>query len=242
MDNDPRALAQRKGSGIYLTLGPAALQAAIEVNLGGPLLSLFTSNEVYTRLLAGASTSTRQAAGAIFAEASPLSQMALIRALYSRRVSVGVLLSESTANQEAQLRRAARSNDLDIEVQFVSSGENVVRALNRLRAATVLLTIPDHDLYTAESLRNILESTYRHGQGVIGFTPSLVAAGTLAAAYASIDDTVAHAAEIVSAMASGQPSESRYPLYWRVAVNDTVARSLNLVVNGAVRGLGNLPP
>ncbi len=241
-DSDPRALAQRRGPAVYVSLGPAALQAGLGVSLGGPLLSLFTSNEVYTRLVKASGSSLRQQTGAIFAEASPESQMELIRALYTRKVDVAVLLSESTANQEASIRRAARANDLDIEVQFVSQGESAVRALTRVRSATVLLTVPDRDLYTAESLRDILESTYRRGQAVIGFTPSLVTAGTLAAAYAGIDDTVAHAAELVTAMAGGQPPEPRYPLYWRVAVNDTVARSLNLVVADRVRGLGNPPP
>lgn len=241
-DSDARALAQRRGPAVYVSLGPAALQAGLGVSLGGPLLSLFTSNEVYTRLVTAASSSSRQQTGAIFAEASPESQMELIRALYTRKVDVAVLLSESTANQEASIRRAARVNDLDIEVQFVNQGESAVRALTRVGSATVLLTVPDRDLYTAESLRNILESTYRRGQAVIGFTPSLVTAGTLAAAYASIDDTVAHAAELIAAMAAGQPPEPRYPLYWRVAVNDTVARSLNLVVADRVRGLGNPPP
>lgn len=241
-DSDARALAQRRGPAVYVSLGPAALQAGLGVSLGGPLLSLFTSNEVYTRLVTVSGSSLRQQTGAIFAEASPQSQMELIRAIYTRKVDVAVLLSESTANQEASIRRAARANDLDIDVQFVSQGESAVRALTRVRSATVLLTVPDRDLYTAESLRDILESTYRRGQAVIGFTPSLVTAGTLAAAYASIDDTVAHAAELVTAMTGGQPLEPRYPLYWRVAINDTVARSLNLVVADRVRGLGNPPP
>lgn len=242
-DVDPRALAQRRGAGVYLSLGPAALEASLAAPLGGPLLSLFTSNETYTRLLAAtAPPASRQPVGAIYAEASPQNQMGLIRALYARRVAVGVLLSESTANQESVLRRAARGNDLDIEVQLVRQGESAVRALNRFSAANVLLTIPDREIYTADSLRNILESTYRRGQGVIGFTPSLVAAGTLAAAYAGIDDTVAHAAELVPGLANGQAPEARYPLYWRVAINDTVARSLNLVVSSTVRSLGNVPP
>jgi putative ABC transport system substrate-binding protein len=241
-DSDARALAQRRGPGVYASLGPAALQAGLDANLGGPLLSLFTSNEVYTRLLAGAASTQRQQTGAIFAEASPQSQMELIRALYERKVAVAVLLSESTANQETIIRRAARANDLDIEVQLVNQGESAVRALTRLRSAAVLLTVPDRDLYTAESLRDILESTYRRGQAVIGFTPSLVTAGTLAAAYASIEDTVAYAAELVAAISNGQPPEPRYPHYWRVAVNDTVARSLNLVVAERVRGLGSPPP
>ena len=168
--------------------------------------------------------------------------MMLIRALYARRVGVGVLLTESTAAQETELRRAARSADLDIDVQFVERGENAVRALTRVASSTVLLAVPDRDLYTVDNLRNLLESTYRRGQGVIGFSASLVNAGTLAAAYSSIDDTVAQVGEVAATMAAGRLPDPQYPRYWRVAVNDSVARSLNVVVSDAARRLGNFPP
>lgn len=239
---DVRGLARRRGPAVYLALGPAALQAALEADLEGPLLSLFASSEAWARVLAGSPRPPRTPVSAIHAEASPHSQMTLIRTLYSRRVGVGVLLTAGTAAQEAALRRAARGVDLDIDVQFVEPGENVVRALTRVAASTVLLAVPDRDLYTVDNVRSVLESTYRRGQGVIGFSASLVNAGTLAAAYSTIDDTVAQAAEVTSAMAAGRTPDPQYPKYWRVAINDSVARSLNLVVADAARRLGHFPP
>ena len=240
--SDVRGLAQRRGPAVYLALGAAALQAALDAGLDGPLLSLFTSNEAFTRVLGSSPRQPRAAVSAIHAEASPHSQMMLIRTLYARRVGVGVLLTESTAAQEEALRRAARSADLDIDVQLVERGENAVRALTRVVSSTVLLAVPDRDLYTVDNLRNLLESTYRRGQGVIGFSASLVNAGTLAAAYSSIDDTVAQVGEVAAALAAGRLPDPQYPRYWRVAINDSVARSLNVVVSDAARRLGNFPP
>jgi len=40
---------------------------------------------------------------------------------------------------------------------------------------------------------------------------------------------------------AGRLPEPTYPRFWRVAVNETVARSLNIVVSDEVRHLGNKP-
>lgn len=240
---DIRTLTQRRGTAVYLPLGPAALQATLDSEVSGAsILSLFVSAEAYSRTLGALQRRARSQCTAIFAEASPASQMQLIRALFARRVSVGVLLSDATSRQEAMIRRAAGSAGLDVDIQLVESGENVLRALTRVSSAAVLLTLPDPELYTPETLRGILESTYRRNQPVIGFSASLVSAGTLAAAYSSIDDTIAHAAEVITSMAGGRIPDAQHPLYWRVAVNQNVARSLNVVVGDAVRTLGNFPP
>ena len=239
---DVRAFLQRRGPAVYLALGPAALQAALDADLGEPLLSLFVSNDAYTRVLAAVAKRPRAPVSAIYAEASPHNQMALVRALYARRVGVGVLLTSNTSRQEAALRRAARSADLDLDLQYVEPGENIIRALARLRSAGVLLAVPDRDIYTADNLRNILESTYRRNQAMIGFSASLVNAGTLAAAYPTIHDTIAQVGDVIAVMAAGRIPEPQYPVYWRVAINDSVARSLNIVVSDAARTLGNFPP
>jgi ABC-type uncharacterized transport system substrate-binding protein len=115
------------------------------------------------------------------------------------------------------------------------------RALTRLQSATVLLIFPDAALYTPQSLRQLLESTYRRRQPVIGFSAGLVAAGTLASAYTDIDDTVFHLDMLVEKAADGRIPEPTYPRYWRVAINDNVARSLDLVVDDSVRALGERP-
>lgn len=233
---------QRRGSAVYVALGPAALEHALEAPLREPLLSLFCSSEAFARLMNAAGRPSRGSVSAIHAEAAPLSQMSLIRALYARRLNVGVLLSAGTRQQEPALRQAARTAGVDIDVRLIEPEEDTLRAAVRLRTSTVLLMVPDRRLYTIDNLRNVLESTYRSNQAVIGFSTSLVNAGTLAAAYSSIDDTVAQLETVAAAMAAGRHVEPQHPLYWRVAINDSVARSFNVVVTDAARGMGNFPP
>jgi ABC-type uncharacterized transport system substrate-binding protein len=237
---DVRTLVARSGPGLYLAVGPAALQAALAADVPGTLVSSFVSSEAFRRLRSAVPARGRTLTG-VYAEASPAAQMQLIRHLYRRRVMVGVLLSASTRHLQPAIERAADGADLAVSFVEVHPGESPVRSLAALTSASVLLAVPDPDLYNAEVARAILESTYRRRQGVIGFSKSMVGAGTLAAAYATLDDVVAQLDEMIDALLAGQVLEPQYPAYWRVAINESVARSLDIVVDAGTRTLGNLP-
>ena len=71
------------------------------------------------------------------------------------------------------------------------------------------------------------------------FERAMVSAGTLGAAYASIEDVVAQLGDIVDALMAGRTVDAQYPQYWRVAINESVARSLDVIVDASARGLGN---
>lgn len=230
----------RRPSTVALAIGPAALRAALDDNGEGPVMSLFSSQSTFNRL-AGAIPSGARRVSAIFAEAAPEAQLQLIRALFERKVAVGVLLSETTAHLEARLERAARRHDLELKVHRVAPGANVVRELNVLVASDVLLALPDPNLYNGNTLPSLLDSTYRRGKPLIGFSASFVEAGALAAAIATAEDV---AAQVQDALADPDPSrlpEPAYPLYWRVVVNEQVARSLNIPIADTVRALGTRP-
>jgi putative tryptophan/tyrosine transport system substrate-binding protein len=235
----PRALA-RPGAAVYIALGPAALRAALEASIEGPLLALYVSNEAFREILSSVRADRRRfAVTAIYAEPSPVFQMRLIRAIYKRQISVGVLLTEKTAHIELPLRQAARMNDIELVVERVELNENPLRALAQSPAIGVWLAIPDRSLYTPESLRNILESTYRRGQAIIGFSAALVRAGTLASVYSTIEDNLMQAKDVIEQLGAGRAVLPQYPTSWRIIVNDNVARSLNIPIEEDVRSMGN---
>ncbi|AKJ27115.1 hypothetical protein [Caldimonas brevitalea] len=238
---DPKVLARRAGPAIYLAIGPAALQAGLEAELQ-PLVSLFTSSQTYQQVVAASTRPTRhQGVTAIYPEVSPQIQLEVIAALYRRPVSVGVLLSELTEPLAQGLQRAAGALGLDLLVRRAASRANVVRELGELGGAKVILAIPDGSLYTKENLALVLESTYRRGQPVVGFSAALVHAGTLASAYASVEDVVAHFDQLEPQLGAGPLPPPQYPLYWRVLINDHVAKSLGVVVPEGVRDMGRRP-
>jgi len=241
--NDVKAMANREAAAIYFAIGPAALVAASTSGLHGPVLSLFTSRQTFEQIVAKAAGGDHsRAVTAIYAEASPDSQLRLIAAIFQRRVSVGVLLTPATAHLGPLLARAARDVGLEINVHHAAPGANIVRELNRLSTSDVLLAIPDASLYSADSVQNILASTYRRGQPIVGLSQGLVGAGALASAYASAEDIAAQSEELLDELEAGRIPEARYPAYWRVAVNDSVARSLNIVISDEARSLGDRPP
>jgi ABC-type uncharacterized transport system substrate-binding protein len=238
LDDGRRALRTPRPTA-YVALGPAGLQAALDARIEAPVVSLFSSRQSFERTVASAA-STR-AVSAIYAEPDPNHQMRLIAALYRRSVAVGTLLSDATAHQEPMLREAASAHGLRLEVARVRAGAGLTRSLNLLDSATVLLIQPDSELYTQASLRELLESTYRRRLPVIGFSSALVAAGTLASAYCEPGDIAAQLDGLLEQIAARRLPPPRYPAYWRVAVNDSVARSLDIVVDASVRSLGDRP-
>lgn len=238
-DEDPLKLRRPKPATAYLALGAAALQAALANRLDAPVISLLASRQAFERITGQAAAAAT--ATAIYAEPSPDQQMRLIASLYKRQVVVGVLMSQQSAALEPMLQQAASNNGLRLQAVHAEPGTRLTRSLNLLSSATVLLIQPDSTLYTQESLRELLESTYRRRQPVIGFSAPLVAAGTLASAYTDIGDTLVQLEPMLDQIALGRLPAPRYPAYWRVAVNDNVARSLDIVVDDETRRLGARP-
>jgi len=243
-DAEPRVLDARSGPAIYVSVGPAALRRALSADLKGPLISVLTSSQTYRQWTGLDVMGAKERANvtALYADASPASQLQLIATLFERRVTVGVLLSEASAYLERPLRQAASQVGVELLIERSDLSSDAARLLTRLAGAQVLLAVPDSTLYTRETLRSVLESTYRRGMPVIGFSAATVAAGTLATAHATVDDVVADLAEVLDTWGQGALPEPRFPRYWRVTVNDNVARSLGVPVTDKVLNLGHRPP
>lgn len=224
----------------YVSVGPRALQQALRVSLHAPLIALLVSRQAYGQLVAQAD---RRPWGvtSIFAEASPWQQMRTIAAVMRRPVTVGAFLSDHSPELEPTLKAAAETAGLLSRVQRYEPAIGISRNLLRLGTADVLLISPDSNIFDPRSLRELLESTYRRRQPVFGFSEALVAAGTLASAFASADHLAAHVVELLAAVSSGRLPTPQHPRYWGVAINESVARSLDIVIDKSARRLGDRP-
>jgi hypothetical protein len=229
-------------STIDVAVGPAALRALLESGTDGFIISVFTSSQVYRDILDKAPKVRAKKVSAVFAEPSPVDQFQLISRLYKRRVRAGVLVSEATAYLTPVLLKAATVADIDLRVESVNDGESPTRALNRIANAAVILAIPDSNVYNTDSIRSILDTTYRRNQSIVGFSPSMVRAGVLASVYSDADDIAAHLAELIDELATtGLLPMPQYPKYFQVQINDSVARSLNVVVDESARAFSRNP-
>ena len=229
--------------GVLVAVGPAALRKAMQADQRQPIVSVMVSSQAYRRQMQSV-THEGPSSTAIYAEAAPAAQMQLIAALFERRVSVGVLLSDASAYMERPLRQAAQAAGLDLQLIVTEFGQDPVRALSALPSVQALLIVPDGTLYTPDALRAVLESTYRRGLPTIGFSPATVNAGTLACAHAEPEDVAAELLDLIDGLPPGglPLPEARHPRYWRVAVNENVARSLGIAISDRVRTLGVRPP
>ena len=229
-------LAQRRRM-VYVVVGPAALREVTARRCDCVVISAFTSSQVYRAIMDKAAHGGTQPAAstAVYAEPAPSDQLRLAALLYGRPVRVAAILGPDTAF----LRPALEADKVAV---LDAGGEDINRLLNQVAQTDVLLALPDSTVYSTESIRNILLSTYRHKQGVIGFSGDMVKAGALSTTYSEIEDIDAQVAEIAGAyVAGGELAPQQFPHYFRTIVNEGVARSLDLAVSDAVRNFARLP-
>lgn len=238
---NPNRRLLKKREGIYIAVGPSALRALLAQNLDGVIVSVFTSGQAYKAILDSMPESRFNAVTAIYAEPAPSDQLRLISLLYKKKVNVAVFVSEKTAYLQPILRQASFQTSMPLAIEHVSA-DNLNRALNRIGDLPVLLATPDSTIYNGENLRNILVTTYRHHQAVVGFSTALVKAGALASAYSGIDDIIAQVGELLNDFqATGRLPDPQFPKYFSVVINDDVARSLNLVIDDEARNFSRKP-
>ncbi|MET3129897.1 hypothetical protein AAKU55_000138 [Oxalobacteraceae bacterium GrIS 1.11] len=242
MRAEPNRNTGRKRS-TYIAVGPLALRALLAQDVDGLIVSIFSSSLAYRAALDSLPPPRFAAVTAIYAEPSPSVQLRLASMLYKNPVRVAVILSDKTASLEAPLQRAAALSGAILSVENLAGAENVNRVLTRLADCPTILATPDNSVYNAKSIRNILMTAYRRNQSVIGFSAAFVKAGALAASYSEIDDINVQLDEVINDFeATGKLPEPQFPKYFNVLVNDDVARSLNIVVDDAVRKFSRKPP
>jgi ABC-type uncharacterized transport system substrate-binding protein len=240
---DGKSSLKRERNNIYLAIGPNALRSLVDTNADGIVVSAFTSSQAYHAIIEGASEvkKNQSTVTAIYADPAPADQIKLVAAIYKHPVGIGAILSEKTNYLKSTLQQIARRNGFSLSVVELIDND-INRALNQLSSVRVLLATPDSNVYNSTNIRNILLTTYRHNQSVIGFSNSLVKAGALAAVYSDVDDIVIQLDELLREIKdSGQIPDPQYPKYFNVLVNDGVARSLDLIIDDSVLKLSRRP-
>ncbi|WP_208277077.1 hypothetical protein [Massilia oculi] len=228
-------LAQKRRM-LYVAIGPTALRDALSRRCDCVVISAYTSSQVWRTLTARLPKPRRMAMTAIYAEPAPNDQMRLAELLYGRPVRVGVLLGPDTAFLKPALIDAT-------EIQMYAPGDDLNHTLGSMTRAETLLALPDSDIYNAENVRNILLSTYRRKQGVIGFSADMVKVGALATTYSEIEEINAQVAELAADFVrTGELDPPQFPRYFRTIINEGVASSLDLRVTDAARNFARRAP
>ena len=222
---------------VLITIGPVALRDAAALKCDCVVIAAFTSSQVWRAVTGGLSPSRQAAMTAIYAEPSPGDQIRLISLLYRRPMRVAAIVSHDTGHLKPIMLGTGA-----VEIEDYAEGDDINYALNRVGQAQVLLAMPDRTVYSTENFRNILLSTYRHNQAVIGFSADMVRAGALATTYSNIEHINAHIAELAADfIATGELAPPQFPRYFRTTVNEGVARSLQVAISDEARKFGREP-
>jgi hypothetical protein len=229
-------LAQRRRM-VYVTVGPEALRRVAAQHCDCVVISTFTSSQV-VRAIVGKLPAARAAAfTAVYAEPAPGDQLRLAAQLYGRPVRVAAILGADTAFLKPALEGG------QVTVLDAGADDDINRLLGQIAQTDVLLALPDSAVYNTENFRNILLSTYRHKQGVIGFSSDMVKAGALATTYSEVEDINAQATEMAASyVTGGELPPPQFPRYFRTIVNEGVARSLDIAVPDSVRNFARPAP
>jgi hypothetical protein len=226
-------LAQQRRM-VLVAIGPTALRDAAMRPCDCVVIAAFTSSQVWRDVMAHVPPARAAAMTAIYAEPSPADQLALIARLYHRPARVAAIVADPRFSAPG-LQGAA-------DLVTLAEGDDINRLLNRIARTEVLLALPDNAVFNAENIRNILLSTYRHKQAVIGFSSDMVRAGALASTYSEIEDIDAQVAETAARfVATGELPAPQFPRYFRTSVNEGVARSLDVNIDSAARNFARRP-
>ena len=214
-------------AGLYVAVGNRALEFLIQKNVRTPILTVLISQNNFTKLIK--QNTSRKTVSAIFSDPDPRFQIKLAEILYQRKVEIGVLLSDSTEYLRDEVKEAASLNNMSLVIENITDNDQINKALSRMSSMEVLLALPDQTIYNPNSIRNILLSTYRNNQSVIGFSKGMVKAGALATVSAGVieivEETVAWIREFDIKQEIPKPSFSST---FDVEINKYVARSLEV--------------
>jgi putative tryptophan/tyrosine transport system substrate-binding protein len=145
---------------------------------------------------------------------------------------IGVLFDANQALDVAGLKREVKQHNHSLVMQEVSADMPLAEALQALlQHSDALLALPNPAIYNANTLRNILLTTYRAGIPLVGFSPSYVKAGALCAVFSSPEHIATQAAQWIRNFATSHTlPAAQYPQLFDVAVNEQVARSLSIAM------------
>ncbi len=221
-------LAQRRRM-VTIAVGPDALRKVAARRCDCVVIAAFTSSQVWRSVLKKLPPARASAMTAVYAEPAPLDQLQLASLLYRRPVRIAAILGQHGDFFAPGLQGR-------VEVVQAGPEDDINYLLGRLGRSEVLLALPDSSVYTPENVRSILLSTYRRKQAVIGFSADMVKVGALASTYSEVEDINAQVAEIAASfVATGELPAPQFPHYFRTAINEGVASSLDIVVSEDAR-------
>ncbi|WP_374262560.1 ABC transporter substrate-binding protein [Zoogloea sp.] len=225
--------AALSGTALVVTFGTRAAQTVAALSPRTLVLHTLLPRSAYERL-PGRSDDGRRVS-AVFLDQPPARQIELLRIALPEWSRVGLVVGRESGELGTRLQASARDRRLRPTLETANEESDLYPALQRMFAEpTVLIAVPDPQLFNNRTISNILLTAYHHRSPVIGFSPAYVKAGALFALYstpAQIGQQAGEAARI--GLISGNLPLPAAPRQFRISTNPYVARSLGITLEDA---------
>lgn len=225
---------QRDGPGspkVLVALGSQAAQAVAKTNPQFPVLCALLPRNSFEWVLRETGLKSSEQFSALFLD-QPLSrQLELIRMALPEAKNVGVLWGPESKSKELQIKALAATKLLSVVDGHVTGDGLLFPQLKKVLAqADVLLALADQQVFNAQTIQNILLSSFRAKVPLVGFSPAYVRAGALMSVFTTPEQIGRQSAALAKdvLLGKGLPGTPVYPSHFSVMVNDHVARSLGL--------------
>ncbi|MQY52005.1 ABC transporter substrate-binding protein [Rhodocyclus gracilis] len=226
--SDPRLA----GVSVVVAVGVQAMRAASGWDNAPPTLNVLVPRTHYERVVT--ETGRRRARAqfsAIYLDQPVSRQLNLLHELMPGKRRVATVLGPDSEFYLPRLRAAVARSGHELVSEEVSAEFEVIPALTRLLgSADVFLALPDSVVFTRESARSILLTSYRYRKPLVGFSQAYVSAGALAAVFSTPSQIARQTVDILRALPPGRSAlpAPTYPTFFSIAVNRAVARSFAL--------------
>lgn len=211
-----------------VTVGTAAASALASRSPTTPTLNTLLPRDSYVDLI------NRHPGGrlpsAIYIDQPVSRQLALIAEALPEWQRLALIFGASSRQLAEEIFDAAAAAGYEVTANSVESDREIYPALqDALSQPAILLALPDRAVFNSHTIQNILLTSYRQRSPLIGFSPAYVRAGALLSLYSTPAQIGTQAASTVLAVLAGDPlPPARYPDYFVVGANSTVARSLGI--------------
>lgn len=218
------------GSDLTVAIGTRALETAL-AQPGRPVLSLLVPQLTYERLASG-----HQQVSALYLDQPLTRQLQLLGLALPGLRKAGVPLGPTSRGLQAPLQSAAKSAGIRVGSALIDQGSNLYTVLTELADdSQAFVLLPDPVVAQRNALQNFFLHTYRLKKPVLAYSAPLAQSGALLALYATPAQLGEEAAGWIMESWRGGAfnlGPSRHPKRFTIAINRTVARSLEIPLAG----------
>jgi len=215
---------------LIVALGTPAAQAVVRTESKAPQLFILLTQHSFENLYNGRKTPPSHPISAVYLDQPVSRQLDLLRLALPDLKRIGVLLGPASQDMATKLERAAAERGFRLSSATVDDSKSLYSGLQQVvGGADVLLAVADPLIFNANTIQNILLTTFRAHIPLFAFSPAYVKAGALLAIYSTPRQFGTQAGGIIRAYMQGTPlPKPQYPTEFAVNVNPYVARSLSL--------------